>query len=103
MYDSLVPVKNILYILKGHVLCSLTTFYRVHTTHNLFSSVYEVYLYLSRRTADEEPLVNGAVNLLRWELLVRRQRRQLVGRELVVGVSNSGVGTWSNKLAQVNK
>lgn len=48
--------------------------------------------YLSRGAADEEPLVNGAVNLLRREVLVRRQRRQLVGANAGRRVLDSQVG-----------
>lgn len=47
---------------------------------------------LSRGTADEEPLVNRAVNLLSRELLVGRKRRQLVGAKAVDGLRNVGVG-----------
>lgn len=47
---------------------------------------------LSRGTADEEPFVNRAVNLLSRELLVGRQRRQLVGAKAVDRLRNVGVG-----------
>jgi hypothetical protein len=55
------------------------------------------FLRLSGGTADEEPLVNGAVNLLGGKLLVGGQRRQLVrrnaGRRLLD--SDVGAGWWS--------
>lgn len=47
---------------------------------------------LSGSTAYEKPLVDGAVNLAGGEFLVGRQRRQLVRRQAVGGVCNSGVG-----------
>ena len=51
---------------------------------------------LSRSAADEEPLVNGAVNLLGRKLLVGRDRRKLVGADKVVGVLDSEVGANGN-------
>lgn len=47
---------------------------------------------LSRGTADEEPLVDGAVNLLRGELLVGRELRQLVGADTAGRLADGGVG-----------
>lgn len=47
---------------------------------------------LSRSTADEEPLVNGSVDLRGGELLVRRQRRQRLSRDAAGRVLNSRVG-----------
>ena len=50
---------------------------------------------LSRSTADEEPLVYGAVDLLWEQVLVGRQRRQLVRRDTAWRVSDSQVGPVS--------
>lgn len=47
---------------------------------------------LSRSTADEEPLVNGGVDLRRGKLLVRRQRRQGLSRNAAGRVLDSRVG-----------
>jgi hypothetical protein len=44
-------------------------------------------------TADEEPLVNGAVNLLGLEILVRGKSRDLVGRNETGGALDRGVAT----------
>jgi hypothetical protein len=52
-----------------------------------------VYKHLSRGTADEEPLVNGSINLLGGELLVGGQRRKLVGGDARRRVLDSDVGT----------
>lgn len=49
-------------------------------------------IYLSRGTADEEPLVNGGVNLLRSKLLVSRQRWKGALVNAGRGVLDSGVG-----------
>jgi hypothetical protein len=51
-----------------------------------------VYKHLSRGTADEEPLVNGSINLLGGELLVSGQRRKLVGGNARRRVLDSDVG-----------
>jgi hypothetical protein len=51
-----------------------------------------VYKHLSRGTADEEPLVNGSVDLLGGELLVGRQRRKLVRADARRRVLDSDVG-----------
>ncbi len=50
---------------------------------------------LSRSTADEEPLVDGRVNLLGSKLLVGRELRQLSRADTVRGVVNSSVGAGS--------
>lgn len=50
------------------------------------------FLRLSRGTADEEPLVNGAVNLLGGDLLVGGQRRELVRRNAGRRLLDSDVG-----------
>lgn len=47
---------------------------------------------LSRSTADEEPLVDGSVDLRGGKLLVRRQRRQGLSRDTAGGVLNGRVG-----------
>lgn len=47
---------------------------------------------LGRGTADEEPLVDGAVDLLGGKLLVGGEGRQLRGADAAVGVLNSDVG-----------
>ena len=49
-------------------------------------------LNLSGGTADEEPLVDGAVNLLSGKLLVSRQRRKVVGLNAARRVGDGGVG-----------
>jgi len=50
------------------------------------------FLRLSRSTADEEPLVNGAVNLLGGDLLVGGQRRELVRGDTGRRMLDSDVG-----------
>lgn len=50
---------------------------------------------LSRSTADEEPLVYRTVNLLRGQVLVGRERGQLIGRDTAGRVANSEVGASS--------
>jgi hypothetical protein len=52
-----------------------------------------VYKHLSRGTTDEEPLVNGSVDLLGGELLVSRQRRKLVRADARRRVLDSDVGS----------
>jgi hypothetical protein len=47
---------------------------------------------LSGGTADEEPLVDRAVNLLSGKLLVSRQRRKVVGLNAARRVGDGGVG-----------
>ena len=47
---------------------------------------------LSRGAADEEPLVNGAVNLGRGKILVGRKLRQLIRADAAGGVLGRGVG-----------
>ena len=54
---------------------------------------------LGRGTADEEPLVNGAVNLLRRKVLVGREGRQLRGADTTWGVFNSNIGARVSELA----
>ena len=51
---------------------------------------------LSRSTADEEPLVDRSVDLGRREVLVGRQRRQLLRRDTARRVANGevGAGQW---------
>jgi hypothetical protein len=60
---------------------------------------------LSRSTADEEPLVNGSINLLSRQVLVSRQSRQLALLDTVRRVLNSGVGAGSGQyhVANYNK
>lgn len=48
-------------------------------------------------TADEEPLVYGAVNLLGGDVLVGRDSRQLVGADAARRVGHSQVGTKKEK------
>jgi hypothetical protein len=50
---------------------------------------------LSRGTADEEPLVDGAVNLLRRKLLVGRKLGQLVRADTAGRLVDRGVGAGS--------
>lgn len=52
---------------------------------------------LSRSTADEEPLVNGSVDLRRGQLLVGRQRRQGLNRDAAGRVLDSRVGAGKKK------
>ena len=47
---------------------------------------------LSRGTGDEEPLVNGSVDLLRRKLLVGRKLGELVLAHTAGGVGYGGVG-----------
>ena len=46
----------------------------------------------SRRAADEEPLVDGRVDLLRGKVLVRGQRGELLRGDTAGGVRDSDVG-----------
>jgi hypothetical protein len=52
---------------------------------------------LSRSTADEEPLVNGGVDLRGGKLLVRRQRRQGLSRNAAGRVLDSDVGARAER------
>lgn len=55
--------------------------------------------HLGRGTADEEPLVDGGINLLRGEILVGRQRRQGLGGNAAGRVLDSHVGA-ANKVSR---
>jgi hypothetical protein len=48
---------------------------------------------LSGGTADEEPLVDGRIDLLRGKVLVRGQRGKLLGGDTAGGVGDGDVGT----------
>jgi hypothetical protein len=64
----------------------------MHLIHLTPSNFHRKLSILSRSTADEEPLVDGSVNLLRGEVLVGRQRRQRLGGHAAGGVLDSHVG-----------
>lgn len=52
---------------------------------------------LSRSTADEEPFVNGGVDLRRGEVLVSRQRRQRLRSNAAGRVLDGRVGAREEK------
>ena len=85
------PSVNFLYHRKMHHHISRPTCPRIKMFAVMFGWVQRPCL--CRGTADEEPLVNGAVDLLRGQLLVGRQGRQLLGSDAAGRVGGSQVGT----------
>lgn len=60
-----------------------------------------IYEHLSRGTADEEPLVDGSIDLLGGDVLVGRQRGELVRRDARRRVLDSDVGAIQTLISTV--
>lgn len=60
-----------------------------------------VYEHLSRGTADEEPLVDGSIDLLGGDILVGRQRGELVRGDARRRVLDSDVGAMQTLISTV--
>jgi hypothetical protein len=60
-----------------------------------------VYGHLSRGTADEEPLVNGSIDLLGGDILVGGQRGKLIRRDTRRRVLDSDVGATQTLVSAV--
>jgi hypothetical protein len=87
---NITTIGIIFYIALSIFVCS--TFVKTKCPPDSFFLCKMVYKHLSRGTADEEPLVDGSVDLLGGDLLMSRQRRKLVRADTRRRVLDSDVG-----------